>query len=249
LPFSVLRRPKGDRTEAEARRWEVFDFMLKTALVVVLGVWVLAGQVLAYGPPPCWQTVTPQDVPGFDFEITSVVEGPDKSGLYTFTYTIYRIDHGFVLYRDISHISFWFPCGPAAEKAVLNGIFGINVACAGAGSCPEIEMGENHGMTEPVMDRDCKFFSGFKLDACLGNGDRSLLMPDFDEISFPLDPDDPHCTITFRSRSAPAWGKWLVKGSDGKSGLYDAGDIRVPTCIPAVDVGNMTWGAIKVIYR
>jgi hypothetical protein len=232
-----------------ARRWEVFSFMLKTMLVVVVGVCAILGQAFAYGPPPCWQTVTPQNVPGFDFEITSVVQGPDKSGLYAYTYTIYRLDQGFVIYRDLSHISFWFPCGPAAEKSVLNGIYGITVTCTDAGSCPKTEMGGTNGMAEPVMDKDCKFFWGFKLDECKDTEEKLFLMPNLNEISFPQDPYDPSCTITFKSRTAPAWGKWLVKGGDGKSGLYDAGDIRVPNCVPAVDVGNMTWGAIKVIYR
>jgi hypothetical protein len=141
---------------------------------------------------------------------------------------------------------------------VINGILGIIATCTGGG-CPVIEMGETNGMSEPVMGKDCRFFWGFKLDDC---GDDLLLVPtDINAVSYPSDPNDPYCTITFRSRSAPAWGKWLVKGGTAdcgkgcagsgseKSGLYDAGDIKVPTCIPAVDVGNMNWGGIKVMYR
>jgi hypothetical protein len=248
------KRPRGDPDKAVAKRWEVLDIMLKTTLVVVAGICIVFGQAFACGTSRCWQTVTAQNIPGFDFEITSVVQGPDKSGLYTYTYTIYRLDQGIVRYRDFSHVSFWFPCGPAAEKGVLNGIYGITVTCTDAGSCPEIEMGGTNGMVEPVMDRDCKFFWGFKLDECKDTEEKLFLLPNFDCVSFPQDPYDPSCTITFRSRSGPTWGKWLVKGGGerggrGKSGLYDAGDIKVPGCIPAVDIGNMTWGAIKVIYH
>jgi hypothetical protein len=262
LSFSALRRPGSEAEKVVARRWEVYNFMLKHLLVVLVGICVLCGQALASEEisanvtprtPRCWQTITPQNVPGFDFEITSVVRGPDKSGLYTYTYTIYRIDQiiddGIVRYRELSHISFWFPCGPAAERAVVNGIHGITVTCTDAGSCPKIEMGETNGMAEPVMDKDCKFFWGFKLDECVDTGERMFLLPNHDGVSFPMDPYDPSCTITFTSRSAPEWGKWLVKGGDGKSGLFDSGDIKVPTCIPAVDIGNMTWGQIKIMYH
>jgi hypothetical protein len=219
--------------------------MLKSMLLVVVGTCVLFGQALACGALPCWNTVTPQNVVGFDFEITSVVQGPDKSGLYTYTYTIYRLDQGFVCYNRVSHISFWFPCGPAAERGVLNGVPGITVSCRW-GDCSAIEMGKTNGMSEATMSPACRLFWGFRLDQC---GDDDFLLPNFNGVSYPQDRGDPYCTITFRSRSAPEWGKWFVKGGCEKSRLYDAGDIKVPTCIPAVDVGNMTWGAIKVIYR
>jgi hypothetical protein len=232
------------------KKVEVFDFMPKSALLVVLGICLLFGQALAYGPPPCWETVAPQNVVGFDFEIASVVQGPDKSGLYTYTYTIYRLDNGgSAIYREISHFSFWFPCGPAGEKDMVNGIYGVTVTCTDAGHCPKVEMGETNGMAEPVMDKSCKKFWGFRLDECVDTEEKMFLFPNLNGISFPFDPDDPYCTITFKCRSAFEWGKWLVKGGDGKSGLYDSGDIKVPSCFSPVDAGNMSWGAIKVMYR
>ena len=232
------------------KKVEVFSLMRKTTLPVVVGIFLLFGEVFAYGPPPCWETVVPQNVVGFDFEIASVVQGPDKSGLYTYTYTLYRLDNGgSAIYREISHLSFWFPCGPAAERSVLNGKYGITVTYTDAGRCPFVEMGETGGMAEPVMDKACRKFWGFKLDQCVDTEEKMFLFPNLNGISFPSDPDDPYCTITFKSATGPEWGKWLVKGGDGKSGLYDSGYLKVPTCISAVDSGNMTWGEIKVMYR
>ncbi len=210
----------------------------------------LAGLCLAFGcafSAPCWEDVVPQDIVGFDFEVTSVVEGPSDAGIYTYVYTIYRIDQGLARYRGVSHIAFWFPCKLAAEKGIIGGTAGIDMTCTGGG-CPVIEMGGTGGMTEPVLDSACRSFWGFKFDECDPDDD-SFLRPNVDEISYPFDSSDPHCTIVLRSSAGPEWGKWLVKGGDGKSGLYDAGDIQVPTCPPAVSVDNVNWGAIKVLYR
>jgi len=231
--------------------------MFRSLVMVVVGVCLLFGQALGCGTLLCWDTVAPRNTVGFDFDIISTVDGPDKSGLYTYTYTIYRLDNGAcAVYREISHISFWFPCGPAAERSIVNGKYGISVSCTDAGYCPTIEMGGSRGMVEPVMSRSCRAFWGFKLDACVDPDDYMFLFPNLNDISFPSDPDDSHCTITFKSRSGPEWGKWFVKGGDamgrlykGKGWLYDGGDIKVPTCLPAVDVGEMTWGAIKATYR
>ncbi|MCX5801485.1 MAG: hypothetical protein NTX17_08875 [Candidatus Eisenbacteria bacterium] len=237
--------------------------MFRSSVMVIVGVCLLFGQALGCGTQLCWNTVVPRNMVGFDLNVISTVDGPDKSGLYTYTYTIYRLDNGlkldngaWVLYREISHISFWFPCGPAAERSIVNGKYGISVSCTDAGQCPTIEMGGSRGMVEPVMSRSCSVFWGFKLDACVCPDDRIFLLPNLNKISFPTDPEDPHCTITFKSGSAPEWGKWLAKGGatrgglhDGMGWVYDAGDIKVPTCVPAVDVGDMTWGAIKATYR
>lgn len=238
------------RKRGGGKKVEVFGHMFKSIYLVAAGIFLLFGQVFAYGPPPCWETVEPQNVAGFDFEVTSVVQGPDKSGMYIYTYTVYRIDTGRnVIYRDISHFSFWFPCGPAAERAVINGIYGITMTCTDAGHCPMIEMGDTGGMAEPVMDKSCKKFWGFKIEECTDTEEKMFLLPNLNGVSYPDDPYDPYCTITFKSGMEPEWGKWLVKGGDGKSGLYDSGLIKVPTCIHAVDAGNMTWGEVKTMYR
>jgi hypothetical protein len=227
-----------------ARRREVSQLLFKALLATLAGLCLLFTCGFS---APCWEDVVPQDVVGFDFEITSAVEGPDDSGIYTYTYVVYRIDQGLARYRGVSHISFWFPCKLAAEKGIIDESFGIDMTCTGGG-CPVLEMGGNGGMTEPVLGSACRFFWGFKFDEC-GPINDSFLRPNVDEISYPLDPSDPHCTITLRSSSGPEWGKWLIKGGDGKSGLYDAGDIPVPSCLPAVSVDNVNWGAIKVLYR
>ncbi|UCF78524.1 MAG: hypothetical protein JSW03_10675 [Candidatus Eiseniibacteriota bacterium] len=218
--------------------------VLKTTLVILLGICVLHSCSLA---APCWEEVVPQNVVGFDFEVTSVVEGPNEAGIYTYNYTLYRIDNGLTCYRDVSHIAFWFPCKLGAQKSVLNGQFGISMTCTGGG-CPVLEMGGTNGMTEPVLDPACRFFWGFKFDECSETGG-GFLRPKVDEISYPDDPLDPYCTIVLRSSAGPEWGKWLIKGGDGKSGLYDAGDIKVPTCMPAVSTDDLSWGSIKVLYR
>lgn len=103
-------------------------------------------------------------------------------------------------------------------------------------------------MAEPVMDPMCKFFWGVKLDECFAQNGHFLL-PHVDEISYPDDWMEPFCTIVLRSSTGPELGKWLIKGGDGKSGLYDAGDIWVPSCLPAVSTGATTWGDVKVLYR
>lgn len=200
----------------------------------------------------CWDTVTPQSIVGFDFEITSVVEGPSPGGAYTYTYTLYRMDNGLALYKGVSHVAFMFPCGMDAQKSIWGGASGITMTC-GKGSCPVVELGGTKGMSEPIMDPGCRSFWGFKLDGCGAQGGRFLL-PDVDEVSYPADLMDPFCTITFKSSAKPEMGKWLVKGGvrdgeDGKSKLYDAGDIWVPSCVPPVSADNMTWGRIKVLYR
>ncbi len=224
--------------------------MYKTVSLVVIVILLFFAHAFAYDTPPCWETVVPQNVTGFDFEIVSVVQGPDKSGLYTYTYTVYRMDNGpTARYRELSHFSFWFPCGLPAQMAVVNGIYGITMSCTDAGLCPKAETGGTNGMTEPVMNKSCNKFWGFKIEECVDNDDRMFLLPNYNGVSYPTDIYDPFCTIVFKSAVGPEWGKWLIKGGDGKSGLYDAGIIKVPTCFHPVDAGNMSWGQIKVMYR
>gem|GEM_PF-5959982 len=150
---------------------------------------------------PCWEDVVPQNIVGLEFQVTSVVEGPDEVGIYTYTYTLYRIDQGLARYRDVSHVSFWFPCKLGAEKGVINGQFGIQMVCTGGG-CPVLEMGGTGGMTEPVLDSACRFFWGFKFDEC-SETDGRFLLPNVDEVSYPADPADPHCKIALRSSAGP----------------------------------------------
>jgi len=225
-------------------------------LAVLVGICILGGYAGAGQCELCWEDVVPQNVTGFDFEVGHTVTGPDRSGLYTYTYTLYRMDNGPALYKSISHISFWFPCGLAAQRSVLYGPQGISVTYIKDGlsvatACTKIEMGGTNGMSEPIMSKECRFFWGFKFDECEEN---NFLMPNANGVSWPTDLSyEPYCVITFKGRSAPVWGKWLVKGGGGrgagKSGLYDAGDVRVPACVPAVDAGSMTWGEIKATYR
>lgn len=218
--------------------------LLKSALMILAGGCLLSSCAFS---APCWEDVVPQDVVGFDFRVTSDVEGPSEAGIYVYTYTICRIDQGLARYKDVSHVSFWFPCKIAAQMGILNGRFGIQMACTGGG-CPVLEIGGTRGMTEPVLGSDCGFFWGLKFDECDETGGH-FLQPNIDEVSYPEDHSDPHCTIVLRSCAEPEWGKWLIKGGDGRSGLYDAGDIKVPTCMPAVGFDDVSWGKIKVLYR
>jgi hypothetical protein len=221
--------------------------ILATALVA-FGGWFS----VAFGLP-CWNTVTPQNVVGFDFEISSVVAGPSPSGVFTYTYTLYRMDNGFAKYKGVSHVSFWFPCALDAQRGILGGPSGITMTCS-EGSCPVVELGGRFGMSEPILDPSCQKFWGFKLDACGAEGGYFLL-PHIDEVSYPSDWMDPFCTITFQSSSKPQMGKWLIKGGvkdgdTGKSQVYDAGEVWVPTCLgTAVPAGDPTWGRIKTLYR
>ena len=200
---------------------------------------------------PCWETVTPQNVFGFDFEISSTVDGPTPGGVYTYTYTLYRIDNGLAKYKGVSHVSIWFPCGLDAERSILEGARGITMTCR-EGACPMVEPGGNDGMVEPILDPGCQQFWGFKLDECGAEGGY-FLRPHPDQVSYPFDWMDPFCTITFLSATGPEMGKWMVKGGalDGQDGkLYDTGNIWVPSCLgTAVSTGDATWGAIKVLYR
>ena len=200
---------------------------------------------------PCWETVTPQNTVGFDFEISSIVEGPTAGGVFTYTYTLYRIDNGYTKYKGVSHVSIWFPCGLDAERSILEGAAGITMTCR-EGNCPKVEFGGTSGMAEPIMDPSCQHFWGFKLDNCGAEGGYFLL-PHVDGVSHPNDWLDPFCTITFRASTKPQMGKWLVKGGakDGEEGkLYDSGGIWVPSCLgTAVATGDMSWGSIKVLYR
>lgn len=222
----------------------MFTLLLRSFLATLVGICVMFGHAFSGS---CWETLTPEDIVGFDFEIVSVVDGPDEGGFYTYTYTIYRHDQGIARYRDVSHISLWFPCKIAAQKSIQNGKFGIEVMCS-EGGCPIIEMGGTCGMCEPVLDDECRSFWGIKLDEC-GNSGGRFLLPNLDEVTYPEDASDPHCVIAFRSSAEPELSKWLIKGGDGKSGLYDAGDIRVPTCAPAVSTDQLSWGTVKVLYR
>ncbi len=219
------------------------------AALIVVGGWCATALAL-----PCWDTAAPQNVVGFDFEISSVVEGPTPAGVYTYTYTLYRIDNGFARYKGVSHVSFWFPCGLDAQRSIIGGPSGITMTCV-EGNCPLVELGGSSGMSEPIMNPDCQKFWGFKLDACAVQGGYFLL-PHIDEISYPFDWMDPFCTITLRSFVKPEMGKWLVKsgvltdGDDGKTQLYDSGNVWVPMCLrTAVTTGDATWGSIKTLYR
>jgi len=215
--------------------------------VVVAGLLVLCiscGSALAQ---LCWETVTPQNIIGFDFEIISQVSGPDPSGIYTYAYTVYRIDDGYARYKEICHISFWFPCGPNASGSILGKADGITMTCT-EGGCPEVDMGDPPGIAEPMMAEECRFFWGFKLEECGVEGDY-FLFPNMDEVSCPYDNADPYCTIRFKSHIRPELGKWIVKGGDPKGPLYDSGYAWVPTCAPVIPVESTTWGRIKVLYR
>jgi hypothetical protein len=200
---------------------------------------------------PCWETVTPLNASGFDFEISSTVEGPTPGGVYTYTYTLYRIDSGLTKYKGVSHVSIWFPCGLDAERSILGGASGITMTCR-EGGCPAVEPGNSNGMAEPILDPGCQQFWGFKLDQCGAQGGYFLL-PHVDQVSYPFDWMDPFCTITFLGSTPPQMGKWMVKGGelDGEDGkLYDAGSVWVPSCLgTAVSAGDATWGAIKALYR
>lgn len=223
--------------------------VLKSLIATLIGICALFGHAFSQ---PCWETVTSEDVGGFDFEVTHVVQGPDKAGCYTYTYTIYRYDQGLARYKDVSHISFWFPCKIAAQRGIVNGEFGVHVTCT-EGGCPVIELGGIMGMTEPALHHDCRSFWGFKLDEC-ENGDGHFLFPNVNGVSYPEDPSDPHCVVVIRSSAEPEWGKWLIKGGCKEGGcrdgvLYDAGHVQVPTCPPPVPVDYTTWGRIKVLYR
>ncbi len=225
------------------------------AMLVVIGVGCGTAVASAGGgntaSRPCWETITPQNTVGYDFEISSIVEGPTAGGVYTYTYTLYRIDNGYTKYKGVSHISIWFPCGLDAERSVLGGARGITMTCR-EGDCPVVETGGTSGMTEPIMDKVCGTFWGFKLDNCVAQGGYFLL-PHVDGVSYPNDWLDPFCTITFMASTKPQMGKWVVKGGarDGEEGkFYDSGSIWVPSCLQTtVDANNMTWGSIKVLYR
>ncbi|MFH0777327.1 MAG: hypothetical protein V2A71_01720 [Candidatus Eisenbacteria bacterium] len=216
----------------------------KTLLATLVGITLFTSMAFC---DLCWNNVTPQNIVGFDFEITSTVQGPSKAGVYTYTYEVYRIDNGLARYRDPSHISFWLPCGLNAQRGIMSGIQGIEMTCS-RGHCPVLEMGGTKGMTEPVLAPGCRFFWGFKFDQCV-DPSKHFLQPNADALSYPFDPYDPYCVLVVRSSSGPEWGAWIVKGGDGKSGLYDAGYIKVPTCVPAVATGDVTWGSIKVLYH
>jgi len=223
----------------------VLRVLVAALLVVCVGYGTALAQL-------CWDTVTPRNFTGFDFEIASRVEGPSPAGIYTYTYTFYRRDNGFTRYKGVSHVAVRFPCGLDAQRSILNGAMGITMTCR-EGSCPKVELGGLNGMSEPAMNSDCRFFWGFKLYECGAEGGYFLL-PHVDEVSYPFDWMDPFCTITFRSGAEPELGTWVVKGGardgdDGRSEYYDAGYVWVPTCLPAVSAGEVTWGSIKVLYR
>ena len=228
---------------------------LFAAVSLLIGVGCIVAIAQAGGSAdvtrPCWESVTPQNLVGFDFEISSTVDGPTPGGVYRYTCTLYRMDTGLTKYKGVSHVAIWFPCGLDAERSILEGTRGITMTCR-EGTCPVVELGGNDGMAEPIMDPGCQGFWGLKLDECRAEGGY-FLMPHIDGVSYPFDWLDPFCTITFLSSTKPEMGKWLVKGGalDGEEGkLYDAGGIWVPSCLgTAVPTGDASWGSIKALYR
>jgi hypothetical protein len=206
--------------------------------VGLLALLCLASSGAAASGTYCWSDFPPNQFSTFDFELVASVSGPLPGGGYSYTYTLFRVDHGPRLaYRDLSHFSLRFPCGQRAVTGIHGAASGL--VFSGTLGSASIEVSGANGLSEPALQNGCDRFHGLKL-TWPGSPD-----VDGDGISY-VDSGDDWVTFSFVADAPPVPGQWLAKGGQM---LLDGGAVPVPDCPAPVPSLPVTWGTVKALYR